>query len=872
MGRNSSTAVQLLRSFLFLCLVLALLSGSGWWVLRNGLSFAHLSVAGVEIRDLSLNLDRGLVLRVRSLDLPRSETPTPAADWDGWIAPVKKWGYLIQEVEISDLSYRGQSAAVSFRDGVFRAQGERFSVDAALAYSEKTVWLNLLELRLEPWQLVLSGHASYVPARDRLLFAGRFTHPLVAGSLGIEQQDGQVAAALSTEKFPALVPLLAQFPLPPDVLGWIGDNISAADYRIKDLRLRFNLRELREFGPDNISGTAVANAVAVRFHPELEPVRCDRVHISFVGDRLSFALDNPVYKARSLQGSSVVIDNVVAKGSTLGIDLLAQTAKDRVVDEILDKYDINFPARQTAGSTRVNLRLLFDLSDFTMAAAAMISSGPGTWAWRGIPLQTDGVSVQLVNGQLRFVRADLAVADKLQARVRGSFDIGTRHGDLQCTIDSLTLAVAGSSIVQATGVRTPFFLDFHQGVILARMPELGTTLRVSPEKTDIDIDSLLAAAPLSPLLRQVPFTDGRLHLAMTDPDHIRFAGEVEIPNEFLSLGGQPVTRFQLQGASAPTRTDIALNDNNITVSFTDELAVNLNGYLLTLDTRNYTDGPEPSTPIPLRITGTRSLLRVKDQDVATGRFELRMKDADFAYRAELEQGNFAFASSPAGKSFVGRGLDAALVDNFMKNADLSGGTMNVVLRGQAYNLEGYLEMNNILIRGTKLLNNILAFINAVPALATLSSPGFDLEGYRVNEGVMYLHYRDKILTIDELRTDGVAINTAASGWINNIDRTLALTMDLITLKDYSWILEKIPLAGYAILGEDGSLSTSLDISGSLDNPEIRTNLTQEILMSPINIIKRTVEWPFRLFDQLSGQDEAVPEPEETAPGTTSGDR
>jgi hypothetical protein len=170
-------------------------------------------------------------------------------------------------------------------------------------------------------------------------------------------------------------------------------------------------------------------------------------------------------------------------------------------------------------------------------------------------------------------------------------------------------------------------------------------------------------------------------------------------------------------------------------------------------------------------------------------------------------------------------------------------------------------MNNILIKDTKLLTNILAFLNAVPALATFSSPGFDPDGYRVNEGALYLHFRDNIVTIDELRTDGVAINTEAQGWINNDDRTLQLAMELTALKDYSWLLEKIPLAGYAILGENGTLSTSLDIRGSIDDPEITTNLTREILMSPINIIRRTIKWPFRLLEKISGRDREAPKPE-----------
>ncbi|MHB8811521.1 MAG: hypothetical protein ACYC9M_16165 [Desulfobulbaceae bacterium] len=367
MGRKSSTTAQLFFSFLFLGFVLALLGSSCWWLLKTGVSVDHLAFGGVDIRQLSLRVDQGLILRVRQLDLPEEKAVDKATDWERQLSLLKRWGHLIREVDIGTLTYGGHTGAISYRAGLFRARSEQVSVDATFAYSDNTVWLNLIDLQFLPWQLKVTGHASYSVARERFLFAGRFVHPLAAGSLWLGEQAGQVEAALSTEAFPELVPLLALFPMDPQVTAWVAENISAAKYRIKDLRFLFNLQNLQEFGPGNISGTAVADSVAVRFNPDLDPVHCDRVHITYGADRLSFALDNPVYKKRSLQGSSVYIDNVVAEGSTLGIDLLVQSSKDKVVDEILDQYEVNFPARQVSGTTRVDLRLLFDLSDFTMA-------------------------------------------------------------------------------------------------------------------------------------------------------------------------------------------------------------------------------------------------------------------------------------------------------------------------------------------------------------------------------------------------------------------------------------------------------------------------------------------------------------------------
>ena len=90
---------------------------------------------------------------------------------------------------------------------------------------------------------------------------------------------------------------------------------------------------------------------------------------------------------------------------------------------------------------------------------------------------------------------------------------------------------------------------------------------------------------------------------------------------------------------------------------------------------------------------------------------------------------------------------------------------------------------------------------------------------------------------------------------------LEISAELISLKDFSKIINKIPLAGYALLGEDGSINTSLLIPGSLTKPKIETHLSQEIVMTPINVVKRTIKWPLKIFDKPEDGENKKPEPE-----------
>lgn len=115
---------------------------------------------------------------------------------------------------------------------------------------------------------------------------------------------------------------------------------------------------------------------------------------------------------------------------------------------------------------------------------------------------------------------------------------------------------------------------------------------------------------------------------------------------------------------------------------------------------------------------------------------------------------------------------------------------------------------------------------------------------------MHFSINDEIITIHQLQTEGKSINLEASGWVDFNNETIDVNVELIGLKDYSKIISKIPLAGYAILGGDGSLSTSLEITGNRKQPDIKTNLAKDIGMTPFNIIKRAIKWPFRTFKKI----------------------
>jgi hypothetical protein len=73
-----------------------------------------------------------------------------------------------------------------------------------------------------------------------------------------------------------------------------------------------------------------------------------------------------------------------------------------------------------------------------------------------------------------------------------------------------------------------------------------------------------------------------------------------------------------------------------------------------------------------------------------------------------------------------------------------------------------------------------------------------------------------------------------------------LDLDLNLKTDLGSSAYKIPVVGYIIFGED-SVSTSLKIEGALDDPQISTTIAKDIIIAPLNILKRIFLVPYHLF-------------------------
>jgi glutaredoxin-related protein len=197
-----------------------------------------------------------------------------------------------------------------------------------------------------------------------------------------------------------------------------------------------------------------------------------------------------------------------------------------------------------------------------------------------------------------------------------------------------------------------------------------------------------------------------------------------------------------------------------------------------------------------------------------------------------------------GKNFSKEEINAliAKVDFFKQiNADFT-----LVKSPENYYI-GTIYINRAIVRELKALNNVVAFLNTIPAILSLSSPGFSSKGYKIKNGkIQYLLYNN-ILYLKRAKIIGENIDFISKGYIDFNKNYINLkTTAILKLK-----LKKIPILGkglsYLFLGKDGNIKVNIIIKGNLENPEIKKDIGKALIPNPFDLFKRTLSLPFNIF-------------------------
>ncbi|MFZ2890767.1 AsmA-like C-terminal domain-containing protein [Sulfuricurvum sp.] len=480
------------------------------------------------------------------------------------------------------------------------------------------------------------------------------------------------------------------------------------------------------------------------------------------------------------------------------------------------------------------------------------STQSSAWSIHQLPLLLSPFSASIKKDQITFEPIEAILGDLLKGHFSGQYSLATLKGNIR--INSMMPISPKLSPMIDTQESLQLLLDTSGQEIILDADSLKTKFSTIPNGWKITLDDISLLSKHSPILRRYHINKGNLNLYYTPKSsRYTFDGLIHYPYPLMIINAKPISKYHFSGTYQENQSSIRVNDRIIINRYADKIdiktknmGINLPQLLELLSIqrqKNTTTIKNEEIELPLYLHADNTYLYLtKERRILSDRMEALLNNENLEVSLHHMNGIAKLKIYHELFHIDGKGFNDKFMEHLFALSDFSEGEFSFQAKGEAEAFEGVMRVEHTILKDYKVLNNILAFINTVPSLATFSLPNYNTKGLPVREGYAHFSYSGGVIKVDNFTLNSPEMKILGEGYADMKSNTLNGTLTLKT--DLGSSLGKLPMLGYILFGDDGSISTNLTLSGKFDNPIVETAIAQEIVTAPFNILKRTVAYPF----------------------------
>ena len=370
----------------------------------------------------------------------------------------------------------------------------------------------------------------------------------------------------------------------------------------------------------------------------------------------------------------------------------------------------------------------------------------------------------------------------------------------------------------------------------------------------LKLNSIKKILKYSPLLQKYHISEGSLSIKNNQkPNFIHFNADIMYPYKFFIQNNLPINHYNIIGTidTHSDHTVVALN-NKIEINIDDDIKIDAKdiGFNIPEIVNFYNNTNIESNNKKNRNIIFHSkncyLYFTKYKHIISDSINLQYYNDIVTAQLKHDKGNAGFKLDNKTFHFYGENFNNKFMEHLFTLSKFYGGSLDFNIDGTFDDYDGIIYIKDTTVLDYKVLNNILAFVNTVPSLVTFSLPGYSKKGLPVKNAYMKFHANKTLFNISDIYMHSKELDIIGHGTTDVDKNSINLQLNLKT--DIGSNLQKIPLVGYIILGND-RISTTLSVTGKLTDPKIHSLIAKDIAVAPFNIIKRTLLLPFHLFSK-----------------------
>jgi hypothetical protein len=472
-----------------------------------------------------------------------------------------------------------------------------------------------------------------------------------------------------------------------------------------------------------------------------------------------------------------------------------------------------------------------------------------SWSIHELPLLLSPFSATLETNSISFDRIESVLSDWFKGNFSGNYRFDTNSGTI--TISDMTPISPKVSPLIDKKESVKLIMKSQNDSISIDAPALKSHFSTVANGWKIVLDDISLLSQKSPILRHYHIDNGFLNLFYTGSNsRYQFNGEIKYRYPLMVINDLPLTQYRFSGSYQNGLSTIRVNDRITITQYPEEIYVRANNTGLNLPIlfefldEHQGDSNTSSEPsLPVRIYATNSYLYLmKGRKIITDTLDASLNNSTFDASFQHMSGSATLKIRNNLFSIMGEDFNDQFMEHLFALSDFSGGKFSFQAKGETNSFDGLMRVENTILKDYKMMNNVLAFINTVPSLTTFSLPNYNAKGLPVTEGYAHFTYKKGTVGVDNFTLNSPEMKITGTGRTNIYSRDIEGVLTLKT--DLGSKIGKVPMVGYILMGDDGSISTTLTLNGKLDDPKVNTAIAKEIVTAPFNILKRTLVYPF----------------------------
>ncbi len=452
---------------------------------------------------------------------------------------------------------------------------------------------------------------------------------------------------------------------------------------------------------------------------------------------------------------------------------------------------------------------------------------------------------------------DLQIGNYISTQINTRYKFKTQTADIN--LNNFILKNPHDKTILYYSNKTKLLLKKSSKGLQVTSDALKADFKLLKDRWELNLNSIKRIAKNSKLLQKYKITNGTIHFyKKTEEKYTKFRANIHYKYKLMTDLNRPISDYKITGYLTKSQHIYMTINKNLNIKIADTIKLNLQNSGINLEDllefiklvakKKEKNSTKQKTP--------NILFRAANSYIYVGNNRYILSDTiNLQYYNNITTAQLQYANGKAnfrleGEKFhlYGEKFNDKFMEQLFSLSKFKGGSLEFSLNGILSDYKGTFFIKNTTIQDYVLLNNILAFINTVPSLATFSLPGYNKNGLYLSDAYMKFHLKNHIFHISDIYINSKEIKILGKGTASVKYDTIDLTLNLKT--DIGSNLSKIPVVGYLIF--DGqSLSTSLKITGKLTDPKVTTMLAKDIAVAPLNIIQRTLTLPYKLLKDLS---------------------